>query len=85
MAAQSMDIGTKGAPRQRMVRRILQEEAYRRITAGDVAETLSEFAAELSAWFRDAYPGTRALQEASIEEAIRDTWDRRHRMIGTEL
>jgi len=72
-------------PSRRKVRRILQEEAYRRITAGDVAEILSEFAAELSAWFKNAYPAGPTVSEALVEDAIHDTWHRRHEFIGTQL
>ncbi len=68
-----------------MARRILREEAYRRIMAGDIPETLSEFAARLSVWFKEAYPAAPALPEPSIEGAIRDTWHRRHEMVGSEL
>jgi hypothetical protein len=47
-------------PSRRMTRRIIEGEAYRRIVAGDAPETLSEFAAQLSAWFRDAYSACSA-------------------------
>jgi hypothetical protein len=68
-----------------MARRIFEDEAYRRIMAGDVPETLSEFAAQLSAWFKDAYPAAPAVPAKLVEEAIRDTWHRRHEMVGSEL
>lgn len=68
-----------------MARRIFAGEAYRRIVAGDAPETLSEFAAQLSVWFKDAYPAAPPLSARFIEEAIRDTWHRRHEVIGSEL
>ncbi len=85
MVTQSTSVERKTAPSRRMARRILQEEAYRRIMAGDIPETLSEFAARLSVWFKEAYPAAPALPEPSIEGAIRDTWHRRHEMVGSEL
>jgi len=85
MAAQSPRAEGKTALGRRRVRRILQQEAYRRIIAGDTTETLSEFAAQLSAWFKDAFPVAAAVSESLVEDAIRDTWHRRHEMIGIAL
>jgi len=90
MVAQSK---RKVPPNRRMSRRILQEEAYRRlqeeayrqIVIGDIPETLSEFAARLAVWFKEAYPMAPIIPERSVEEAIRDTWNSRHGMIGSEL
>ncbi len=85
MADQSTG-GTKNAvPSHRMSRRILEHEAYRRIMGGDIPETLSEFAVQLLAWFKDAYPAAASVSVRSIEETIRKTWHRRHEMIGSEL
>lgn len=72
-------------PSRRMARRILEDEAYRRIVAGDAPETLSEFAAQLSAWFKDSYPAGPAVPARFVEATIRDTWHRRHEVIGSEL
>ncbi len=93
MVAKSESVRTRAAPSRRMARRILQEEAYRRlqeeayrrIMTGDIPETLSEFAARLAVWFREAYPTAPIIPEPSAEDAIRDTWHRRHEMIGSEL
>jgi len=68
-----------------MIRRILQEEAYRRIMAGDIPATLSELAAHLSAWFKETYPAAGVVSEPLVEGAIRDTWHRRHELVGSEL
>jgi len=67
-----------------MARRILESEAYRRIAAGAAPETLSEFTEQLSAWFKDKYPSAPA-SASFIEAAIRETWHRRHQLIGSEL
>ena len=72
-------------PGHRMARRIVEGEAYRRIVAGDAPETLSEFAAQLSTWFKDTYPAAPLQPTRFVEEAIRETWHRRHGMIGSEL
>ena len=85
MVAKSETVERKAAPSRRMARRILQEEAYRRIMTGDMPERLSEFVARLSAWLRDAYPTAAPMPEPLVEDAIRDTWHRRHEMIGSEL
>jgi hypothetical protein len=73
------------APGRRVARRIFEREAYRRIAAGGAPETLSEFAAQLSAWFKDTYPAASTPPVSFIEAAIRDTWHRRHEEIGSEL
>jgi hypothetical protein len=72
-------------PRGQTARRIFEGEAYRRIVAGDAPETLSEFAAQLSAWFKNTYPAAPDVPIRFVEEAIRGTWHRRHEVIGSEL
>ncbi len=86
MAAKSESTGKKSAaPSRRMAQHILQEEAYRRIMTGDMPETLSEFAARLSVWLKEAYPAAPLIPEPLVEDAIRSTWHRRHQIIGSEL
>ena len=85
MADQPNSATTEAVPSHRMARRIIEDQAYRRIMAGDVPETLSEFAAQLSAWFKDAYPAAPAVPVRLVEEVIRNTWHRRHEMVGSEL
>jgi hypothetical protein len=93
MVAKVKTVKGKAAPSRRMAGRILQEEAYRRlqeeayrrIMTGDIPETLSEFAAGLAAWFKEAYPTAPIIRERSVEDTIRETWHRRHEMIGSEL
>lgn len=80
-----IDKASKVRPGRRMARHILEGEAYRRITTGNAPETLSEFAAQLLAWFSDAYPGAPVPPASFVEAAIRDTWHRRHEVIGSEL
>lgn len=70
---------------RRTARRIFAGEAYRQIVAGDLPETLSEFAAQLSAWFKETNPAAPPVPAKIIEETIRDTWHRRHELIGSEL
>lgn len=78
-------VASEAKPSRRMARRIFEAEAYRRIVAGKAPETLSEFAAQLSAGFKDTYPAAPAPQTSFVEAAIRDTWHRRHEVIGSEL
>jgi hypothetical protein len=72
-------------PGRRMARRVFESEAYRRILAGHAPQTLSEFAGQLSTWFKDSYPTAPAVSARFIEDAIRDTWHRRHEIVGSEL
>jgi hypothetical protein len=85
MADQVADTTSAVRPGRRTARRLVENEAYRRITTGEVPETVSEFAAQLSAWFKDAYPIAPPMPASVVEEAIRDTWHRRHEIIGSEL
>ena len=85
MAGQFTDAVRGLKPGRRMARRILEEEAYRRILAGNAPERLSDFGAQLSAWFEDTYPEAPEAPEKFVEEAIRSTWHRRHEIIGSEL
>ena len=70
---------------RRLARRLFEAEAYRRITAGNAPDTLSEFAAQLCAWFKMTYPEAPAPPVSFVEAAIRDTWHRRHETIGSDL
>ncbi len=85
MADDRAGAGSEARPGRRKVRRIFEHEAYRRIIVGDAPETLSEFAAQLSAWFTQTYPAAPAVPISFVEATIRDTWHRRHQVIGSEL
>ena len=85
MAEQSAGATRETVPSHRITRRIFKDEAYRRIIAGNVPGTLSEFAVQLSARFKDGYPAAPAVPASLIEEAIRNTWHRRHEIIGSEI
>ncbi len=81
--ADELTVAGDATPGRRTVKRLLEGEAYRRIAAGDVPETLSEIALQLSAWFKDTYPRAPVVPVAFVEAAIRDTWHRRHEMVGS--
>lgn len=85
MTDEASGAASAARPGRRMARRIFEREAYRRIAAGKAPETLSEFAAQLAAWFKDTYPAAPAAPASFVEAAIRDTWHRRHEEIGSEL
>lgn len=85
MSEVSRNIADKRQPGRRAVRRILETEAYQRIVAGKAPANLSEFAAQLAVWFQGAYPAATAPPASFVEAAIRDTWHRRHELIGSEL
>jgi hypothetical protein len=63
----------KPQPGRRTTRRIFENEAYRRIVAGNAPASLSEFAAQLAAWFKDTHPAATAPTTSFVEAAIRDT------------
>jgi len=85
MADELTDAGSDARPGRRTAKRLLAAEAYRRIMAGNVPETLSEFAAQLAGWFKDRNPAATMVSAKFVETAIRDTWHRRHAAIGSEL
>jgi hypothetical protein len=73
------------APGHKLTQRLIEQEAYRRIMTGRAPETLSELAQEILDWFRETYPGTAALTLHEVEDHVRATWRRRHKLIGDEL
>ncbi len=79
------DMAREPRPGRRMARRIFEGEAYRRIIAGNVPATLSEFATQLTTWFNDTYPTAPVPPASFVEAAIYDTWHRRNEIIGSEL
>ena len=76
-------VASEAKPSCRMARRIFEPEAYRRIMAGDAPETLSEFAAQLR--LVQGHLSRGACAAKFRRGAIRDTWHRRHEVIGSEL
>jgi hypothetical protein len=68
-------------PGHRTSQHLIEGEAYRRIMSGEAPSTLSEFAQQLSDWFRDAFPAASPVTPNAIEKQIHDTWHRRHEMI----
>jgi len=79
------DENKKPKPGRRMALRIIDEEAYRRILAGKAPERLSDFGLQLAAWFKDTYPAAPEVSEKLVEQAIANTWHRRHEIVGSEL
>ncbi len=69
------------SPGHKKSARLLEGEAYRRIMAGEVPETLGEFAQQLANWFTMSYPEASPMTRMAIEDQIRDTWHRRHELI----
>jgi len=70
-----------GAPGHKKSQHLIEAEAYRRIMAGEAPETLGAFAQQLLDWLQTAYPGAVPGSLATVEEQIRETWDRRHDLI----
>jgi hypothetical protein len=85
MAEEWTDANKELKPSRRMALRILDEEAYRRILAGNAPESLSDFGSQLAVWFKDTYPSAPEVPERLVEQAIASTWHRRHEIIGSEL
>ena len=71
----------KEPPGHRASQHLIEGEAYRRIMSGQATETLSDFARELSDWFRQAHPMASPLTTNAVEDQIRDTWHRRHELV----
>lgn len=78
-------VDSPAKPGHRAATRIFATEAYRRIMTGKAPQTLSELAAQLSAWFKETYPEAPLPPISFVEAAIRDSWHRRHEAIGSEL
>ncbi len=76
-----MIAGMTIAPGHKRSLHLIEAEAYRRITAGDAPATLNEFAQQLLDWLRQSYPEASPITLATVENAIRDTWHRRHELI----
>jgi len=66
---------------RKLWQRLIEREAYRRITAGEAPETLGELTQQILNWFRETHPGTQAITLNKVEDQIRDTWHRRHELI----
>jgi hypothetical protein len=60
---------------------LIEREAYRRIMSGEMPERLDQFAEHLLGWFREKYPGAPPMTRDTVENQIRETWDRRHDLI----
>lgn len=74
------------SPGHKRSQHLVGAEAYRRIMAGDTPATLNEFAQQLLGWLRQSYPDASPATLATVENAIRETWHRRHELIqGGEL
>ncbi len=84
MADRQIAVTSRVRPGRRTARHLIEAEAYRRVLAGDVPATLSEFTEQLCAWLQAEHP-TPSITPSQVEEAIRDTWHRRHDIIGSEL
>lgn len=72
-------------PGRRTAEHLVAAEAYRRILAGEAPETLTALAAALADWLRTAHPDVPPLPPGAVETAVRETWDRRHELIGSAL
>ena len=74
------------SPGHKRLQHLIEAEAYRRIMAGDAPATLNEFAQQLLDWLKQSYPEAAPTTLATVENAIRETWHRRHELIqGGEL
>jgi len=57
----------KPQPGRRTARRIFENEAYRRIVAGNAPASLSEFAAQLAVWFKNTILLRLRLPQPSLK------------------
>ena len=74
------------SPGHKRSQHLIEAEAYRRIMSGEAPATLNEFAQQLLDWLRQSYPEASPTTLATVEDAIHETWHRRHELIqGGEL
>ncbi len=85
MEDRSVHVGDEMRLGRRTARHLIEAEAYRRVLAGNLPSTLPEFAEQLTAWLRATYPTASTLSSSEAEDAIQETWHRRHDIIGSEL
>ena len=69
------------SPGHKRSQHLIEAEAYRRIMSGEAPATVNEFAQQLLDWLRQSYPEASPITLATVENAIRDTWHRRHELI----
>ena len=64
------------APGRPSSRELVRDEAKRRVAAGIAAKPLNAFGHDLSAWLRENHPGLPQMKGRSIENVVRDIWQR---------
>ena len=69
------------APGHKRSLHLIEAEAYRRIMSGEAPATLVEFAQQLLDWLRQSYPEAPPTTLATVENAVSETWHRRHDLI----
>ena len=81
-----MIAGMTTSPGHKRSQHLIEAEAYRRIMSGEAPTTLNEFAQQLLDWLRQSYPEASPTTLATVENAIREIWHRRHELVqGGEL
>jgi hypothetical protein len=73
--------GAMGDPGHKSSQHLIESEAYRRILTGELPERLDQFAQQLLCWFRKAHPDATRTTLSTVEDQIRETWERRHEII----
>ena len=74
------------SPGHKRSQHLIEAEAYHRIMSGEAPEIIAELAQQLLDWLKLTYPEAAPTTLTGVENAIRETWHRRHDMIhGGEL
>jgi hypothetical protein len=67
-----------GAPGRPTSKHLIEDEAKRRLDSGAPCCTLKTFAAELAIWLRHIHPKAPKMTPRTVENAVRDLWQRRN-------
>ena len=66
-----------GSPGRPSSRHLIESEASRRISTGEVPKTLAAFADSLSEWLKTNHPTAAAMTKKTIANRIREIWNKK--------
>jgi hypothetical protein len=71
----SVPIYKTGAPGRPTSKHLVEQEAKRRLDAGEIPKTLAEFSRQLAEWHRTTHPSAPQMVAHTIENSIRGMWN----------
>jgi hypothetical protein len=66
-----------GSPGRPSSVHLIVPEADRRISTGEVPDSLAAFARSLSEWLKTTHPTAARMKQKTIENRLRETWNKR--------